>query len=239
MNSTNSTNSMNCSGGAEGGPASYLPSPTSEFPLLCLIVSGGHTDLVLMEKHLDYRLVGRTRDDAAGEAFDKAARLLGLGYPGGPAVQESAPKGDARRLKLPRAWLRGTDDFSFSGLKTALWQVVHRGALSSTPGDGRPGTYDAAASFQEAVVEVLVTKTVAAARNYGVRTLLVAGGVAANRRLRQRFEEECPVPLRIPPLSLCTDNAAMVAACGYYRWQAGRLSGYDLDAVPGLGLGSG
>lgn len=224
--------------GSEGGavvPISSLQPPASEFPLLCLIVSGGHTDLVFMERHLEYRILGRTRDDAAGEAFDKAARLLGLGYPGGPAIQEAAKQGDSRRLKLPRAWLKGSNDFSFSGLKTALWRLVDGGALSRNPEEGKPTVYDAAAAFQEAVVEVLVTKAIAVARRCGAQRLLLAGGVAANASLRNRLREG-PIPVSIPPLSLCTDNAGMVAACGCYCWQAGRFSGYDLDVVPGLPL---
>lgn len=208
----------------------------AEFPLLCLIVSGGHSDMVLMESHLQYQLKGRTRDDAAGEAFDKAARLLGLGYPGGPAVQEAASKGDARRVKLPRAWLRGSDDFSFSGLKTALLHLVTGGSLTTDAGDGKPGVFDAAAAFQEAVVDVLVTKTLNASRRYGVQRLLLAGGVASNAALRRSFQEKATIPLSIPPPHLCTDNAAMVAVCGYYCWKQERVSSYDLDVVPDLPL---
>jgi N6-L-threonylcarbamoyladenine synthase len=209
------------------------------FPLLCLIVSGGHSDLVLMEKHLQYKLLGRTRDDAAGEAFDKAARLLGLGFPGGPAIQEAARQGNSRKVKLPRAWLRGSDDFSFSGLKTALFHLMTGKSLTcrSSP-DAQTSIYDAAASFQEAVVDVLVTKTIAAARKYGVKQLLLAGGVAANTSLRCAFQEKSPVPLSIPPPHLCTDNAAMVAACGCYCWKVRRLSGYNLDVVADLPLAS-
>ncbi len=208
------------------------------FPLLCLIVSGGHSDLVLMDKHLQYQLKGRTRDDAAGEAFDKAARLLGLGYPGGPAVQEAAGRGGGRKVKLPRAWLRGNDDFSFSGLKTSLLHLVTRDGLSTDPEDGKPSVFDAAAGFQEAVVDVLVAKTLAAARRYGVQRLLLAGGVASNASLRQSFEDKATIPLSIPPPHLCTDNAAMVAVCGYYCWKMGRTSSYDLDVVPDLPLAS-
>ncbi len=209
---------------------------TPEFPLLCLIVSGGHTDLVLMESHLEYRLLGRTRDDAAGEAFDKGARLLGLGYPGGPAVQRAAESGDAHRVKLPRAWLRGSNDFSFSGLKTSLWHFVSGRRPAGIAEPQTPTVYDLAASFQEAVVEVLVDKTLSVARRHGVKSLLLAGGVASNGPLRRRFQDKAAVPLFIPPPSLCTDNAAMVAVCGYYYWQSGRFSGADLDVAPGLPL---
>lgn len=198
------------------------------FPLLCLIVSGGHSDLVLMKGHGDYTLLGRTRDDAAGEAFDKAARILDLGYPGGPAIQLAAESGTPS-IQLPRAWLKGSNDFSFSGLKTALLRLAEGGGISDRA--------DAAASFQEAVVDVLVTKSAAAARKYEVKQLLLAGGVAANGALRQRLAQASPVPVLIPELKLCTDNAAMIAACGYFRFLAGRLDGLDLDITPGLKLG--
>lgn len=208
---------------AESGPDS---GPV--FPLLCLIVSGGHSDLVLMKGHGDYTLLGRTRDDASGEAFDKAARILDLGYPGGPAIQRAAESG-APSIQLPRAWLKGSNDFSFSGLKTALLRLAE--------GSGLPDRSDAAASFQEAVVDVLATKSAAAAREYGVKQLLLAGGVAANKALRQRLTQSSPVPVLIPELKLCTDNAAMIAACGYFRFQSGRVDGLDLDITPGLKLG--
>jgi N6-L-threonylcarbamoyladenine synthase len=195
--------------------------------LLSLIVSGGHSDLVLMKGHGEYVLLGRTRDDAAGEAFDKAARILGLGYPGGPAIDQAARNGTAS-MPLPRAWLKGTDDFSFSGLKTALLRLAIAGQITSPA--------DASASFQQAVVDVLVAKTIAAAREHHVRQILLAGGVASNSLLRQRLVESSPLPVLIPPLPLCTDNAAMIAACGYYRFQAGKIDGLDLDVVPGLKL---
>lgn len=201
-----------------------------DFPLLCLIVSGGHTDLVLMTAHGHYLRLGRTRDDAAGEAFDKAARLLGLGYPGGPAIQEAAQGGNATSLPLPRAWLKGSDDFSFSGLKTALLHLVQKGKVSST----NATVADAAASFQEAVVDVLVTKTIAAAERHGVRQILLAGGVAANDALRSSFVQQSPIPVSFPPPTLCTDNAAMIATCGYYQFRAGKVAGHDLDVVPSL-----
>ena len=197
------------------------------FPCLCLIVSGGHSDLVLMTGHGQFEKLGRTRDDAAGEAFDKAARILGLGYPGGPAIEQAARSG-VPCLPLPRAWLKESHDFSFSGLKTALWHLVHRGEISVA---------DAAASFQLAIVDVLVAKTIEAAKQLEVEQILLSGGVAANKMLTQHFLTKSPIPVLIPPPHLCTDNAAMVAACGYYHLQAGKISGYDLDVVPSLSFG--
>jgi N6-L-threonylcarbamoyladenine synthase len=198
-----------------------------EFPCLCLVVSGGHSDLILMKGHGQFEKLGRTRDDAAGEAFDKAARILGLGYPGGPAIEQAARSGSPC-LPLPRAWLKDSHDFSFSGLKTALWHLVHRGEVSVA---------DAAASFQLAVADVLVVKTIEAAKQLKVRQILLSGGVAANKTLTQHFVANSPVPVLIPPSHLCTDNAAMTAVCGYYHFQAGKISGYDLDVVPSLSLG--
>jgi len=200
-----------------------------EFPLLCLIVSGGHTELVLMPGHLQYQPLGATLDDAAGEAFDKVARLLDLGYPGGPAIQAAALQGAPGAVDLPRAWLRGTYDFSFSGLKTAVLHLVQR-----ANGDLNPA--DVAVAFQESVVEVLVEKTARAAEEFGVKEVLVAGGVAANRFLRERLAERISRPVRYPPIWLCTDNAAMIGAAGYYAWKAGRRNGLDLDVVPSLAL---
>jgi len=197
------------------------------FPCLCLIVSGGHSDLVLMREHGHFEKLGRTRDDAAGEAFDKAARILGLDYPGGPAIEHAACSGTSC-LPLPRAWLQGSQDFSFSGLKTALWHLAHKGGVSVA---------DAAASFQMAVADVLVTKTIEAAKQLKVEQILLSGGVAANKTLTQQFLVNSPVSVLIPPPHLCTDNAAMVAACGYYNLQLGKISGYELDVVPSLHIG--
>ncbi len=211
--------------------ANWLVEPSTDsaplFPLVCLIVSGGHSDLVLMKGHGDYVLLGQTRDDAAGEAFDKAARILGLGYPGGPAIEQVAKSGISS-IQLPRAWLKGTSDFSFSGIKTALVRLVEEGKISTKA--------DAAASFQEAVVDVLVTKTIDAAKEHRVKQILLAGGVASNKLLRQRLVKSSPIPVLIPPPVLCTDNAAMIAACGYYHFQAGKIDGLDLDVVPSLKL---
>ena len=208
--------------------ANWLTNSTPLFPLVCLIVSGGHSDLVLMKGHGDYMVLGRTRDDAAGEAFDKAARILGLGYPGGPAIEKAARNGNATSIQLPRAWLKGTNDFSFSGVKTALLRLVEGGKVSSKA--------DGAASFQEAVIEVLVTKTVAVAKEHGVKQILLAGGVASNELLREWLVRNSPIPVRVPEPVLCTDNAAMIAACGYYHFQAGKVDGLDLDVVPSLRL---
>jgi len=205
----------------------HSPDSAPLFPLVCLIVSGGHSDLVLMKGHGDYVVLGRTRDDAAGEAFDKAARILDLGYPGGPAIEQAARAGTAS-IQLPRAWLKGTNDFSFSGVKTALLRLVEEGKVSTKA--------DAAASFQEAVVDVLVTKTMAVAREYRVKQILLAGGVASNELLRQWLVKNSPIPVLIPELKLCTDNAAMIAACGFYHFQAGKIDGLDLDVVPNLKL---
>ena len=217
--------------------ANWLGSASPLFPLVALIVSGGHSDLVLMKGHGDYVMLGRTRDDAAGEAFDKAARILQLGYPGGPAIDQTARKGTAL-VKMARAWLKGTNDFSFSGVKTELLRLVESGKVSlSASGDGGLITVaDAAASFQEAVIEVLVTKTIEAAKECRVRQILLAGGVASNQLLRRRLQENSTIPVLIPQPELCTDNAAMIAACGYYRFRGGRVDGLDLDVVPGLKL---
>jgi N6-L-threonylcarbamoyladenine synthase len=195
-------------------------------PALGLIVSGGHTDLVLMSAHGEYRRLGRTRDDAAGEAFDKVGRLLGLGFPGGPAIERAA--GDATpSLRLPRAWLRGSDDFSFSGLKTAVLHTV-RGEGAATP----PVT-EIAAAFQSSVVDVLTKKAAAAAEREGARSVLLSGGVAANGPLRAALFARSAVPVFAPPPLLCTDNGAMIAACAHYRFEDLR-AGWDLDADPAM-----
>jgi N6-L-threonylcarbamoyladenine synthase len=209
--------------------------PPPRLPALCLVVSGGHTDLVIMEDHATFRRIGRTRDDAAGEAFDKVARLLGLGFPGGPAIQRAAQGVVKPTLRLPRAWLRGSYDFSFSGLKTAVLHLMRgeNGPLARV-GSRPPLLPEIAAAFQEAVVDVLVAKTVRAAQEFGVQEVLLAGGVAANALLRQTLRERSPVPVRIPPIKFCTDNGAMIGACGYYYLTRGARSGLDLDVYPSL-----
>jgi len=224
---------------------------TLAFPLLCLIVSGGHTDLSVMSDYGQYRRLGGTIDDAAGEAFDKAARLLGLGYPGGPAIQRAAEGGSPAAYPFPRARLRNTFDFSFSGLKTAVLRAVQkydpnvqRPADAVPTGDKRapmrlipPSTVaNLAASFQAAVVDVLVEKTARAAAEHEVNGVLMAGGVAANRSLRDKMKESLSVPLHMPPISLATDNATGVGVVGYWALQRGRLDDWDLDVVPGLKL---
>jgi len=206
-----------------------LPSPVAEpeFPLVCLIVSGAHSDVVLMRGHGDYVRLGHTRDDAAGEAFDKVARMLGLGFPGGPAIQRAAEAGDPKRFPLPRAWQGDSYDFSFSGLKTAVLRLVE----SLGP---NPPVADVAASFQAAIVEVLAAKTARAATEFGARQVALAGGVAANVPLRHTVQERVGVEVRLPPIALCTDNAAMIGAAAYYRWEAGARSDLTLDARPNL-----
>jgi N6-L-threonylcarbamoyladenine synthase len=224
------------------------------FPLVCLIVSGGHSELVLMTDHCQYRRLGGTIDDAAGEAFDKVARILGLGYPGGPAIQEAAKRGKASAFQLPRAWLGNSYDFSFSGLKTAVLRVAEKyedKVLPMPAGDKRSrrltsqeplalrgalSVPNLAASFQEAVVDVLTEKTCRAAAEFGAGQILLSGGVAANAALRERMVERSPVPVLCPPPYLCSDNAAMIAAAAYWHWIRGQTSGWDLDVVPNLHL---
>ncbi|MBC8249942.1 MAG: tRNA (adenosine(37)-N6)-threonylcarbamoyltransferase complex transferase subunit TsaD, partial [Anaerolineales bacterium] len=203
--------------------------PAIVFPVLCLVVSGGHTELILMSGHGQYQRLGGTLDDAAGEAFDKVGRLLGLDYPGGPAIEQAAQYGDPTAFDLPRAWLGDSYNFSFSGLKTAVLRIVkaHEGQLP---------VVDLAASFQIAVVDVLVEKAKRAAQEYGAEQILLAGGVAANKLLRQEMAERSDLPVLCPPISLCTDNAAMVAGAAYFRYQTGYRSGWDLDVIPNLKL---
>ena len=233
------------------------------FPVLILIVSGGHTELVLMEGHGQYRRLGGTLDDAAGEAFDKAARLLGLPYPGGPAMQRAADGGDPARFDLPRAVMNNPDhryNFSFSGLKTAVlrlireqqtlvgeedWpagyagQVLQRRDESADQPDSRLTLIrDIAASFQAAVADALVSKTMQAAADFNVRHICVCGGVAANGELRRQLAARLDIPYSIPPIWLCTDNAAMIGAAGYYSWVSGMRSGWDLDVRARLPLAS-
>jgi N6-L-threonylcarbamoyladenine synthase len=207
-----------------------------QFPLLALVVSGGHTELVYMEEHGSFEVIGETRDDAVGEAYDKVARTLSLPYPGGPHIDRLAVEGSAT-IDLPRAWLeKDSYDFSFSGLKSAVINTVHN---AKQRGEHiRPE--DLAASFQASVVDVLVTKTVRAAKEYGVKQVLLAGGVAANSGLRARLQEEFAsleeVELIIPPLSLCTDNAAMIAAAGMIAYEQGKCSDLALNANSGLDI---
>ena len=245
--------------------AGASPADEPGFPLACLVASGGHTDLILMEGHGKYRLLGRTRDDAAGEAFDKAARLLGLGFPGGPEIQKAAatladfsdtdpaadpdlapdPAAEARRAQaaapLPRAWMRGTLDFSFSGIKTALLHRARDIGLYPPDDTPRPDTQRLvaalAAQFQESLVDVMAAKLLDLAQRYRARGLVLGGGVTANARLRQRVLADSPLPAVIPPPVLCTDNGAMIAAAAYYQYQRGDIADWTLDVDPSLPFG--
>jgi len=202
--------------------------PEPQFPLMALLVSGGHTELNLMTDHLTYKRLGSTLDDAAGEAFDKVGRLLRLPFPGGPSIQKAAEPGDATRFKFPRARLDTPYDFSFSGLKTAVLYEVNELKKKNKP----LPVEDLAASFQTAVVEVLFNKTIKAAREFGAKEILIAGGVSANRALRQVFQSQKEFKVHIPAFSLCTDNATMIAAAGYHRYVSGHISKLDMDVQP-------
>jgi len=202
------------------------------FPLLSMLVSGGHTEIVLMRDHGDYEYLGSTLDDAAGEAFDKVGRLLGLPYPGGPEIERVAQNGRPQAFDFPRAWLDDTYDFSFSGLKTAVLREVQK--YSDQP-RGRL-LADLAASFQAAVVDVLSAKASRAAREFDVTAVLLSGGVTANQTLRETTVKRVDVPVYYPPIFLCTDNAAMVGACAHRHLEAGETADWDLDVVAGLRL---
>jgi N6-L-threonylcarbamoyladenine synthase len=207
--------------------ASFLESPAPEFPFLCLVVSGGHTSLFIAEDYRTFRELGRTRDDAAGEAYDKVSKLLGLGYPGGPVIDSLAQRGDPRAIDFPRAYLPETFDFSFSGMKTAVLNF-----MKANPSPSSELVNDIAASFQAAMVDVLVRKTEWAVRKKWIRRVALSGGVAANSGLRKRMMDmgqEKEVEVFIPSAGLCTDNAAMIAAAGYHHFIAGDLAGLDLN----------
>lgn len=204
--------------------------PEIEFPILTLVVSGGHTELYLMVDHGEYKHLGGTIDDAAGEAFDKVGRLIGLPYPGGPAIDKAARSGNPQAFKFPRAIMDDAFNFSFSGLKTSVLRQTKRFH------EGRMPVNDLAASFQSAVIDVLVSKTERAATAYGVTAVHIAGGVSANSELRKRMKEQLSIPVRYPPLFLCTDNAAMIGAAAHFQFIKGKRDGLDLDVVPNLQL---
>jgi N6-L-threonylcarbamoyladenine synthase len=216
------------------------PGADPGFPLLCLIASGGHTDLVLMKDHGQFTLLGRTRDDAAGEAFDKAAKMLGLGFPGGPAIQKASQSSRGNEGRFPRPRVKDSLDFSFSGLKTALLRrAEERGWYP--PVEGREPdpqqVADMAASYQEAIVDCLVARTLEAAERYGVSGVLIGGGVAANTLLRSELTRHSPAPVVMPPPPLCTDNGAMIGAAGWFHLRGGLRQQWDLDVLPRLVLG--
>ena len=222
--------------------ANYITNQDWEPPFLCLVVSGGHTDLILIEDYKNYQILGRTRDDAAGEAFDKVARAIGLGYPGGPKVQKAAEQGNPDAVHFPRPCIEEEGyDFSFSGLKSAVLNFLNQEAMQGRAVGTEKGLSqaDIAASFQAAVVEVLVTKTIQAARDYHVSRVAIAGGVSANKPLREGLRQAClkaGIEFNCPEFILCTDNAAMIASAAYYSWEKGESSPLDLNANPNLTL---
>lgn len=217
--------------------ANYIENKELEPPFLCLIVSGGHTHLVIVKDYGEYEIVGRTRDDAAGEAFDKVARAIGLGYPGGPKIDKLAKEGNKNAIPFPRAKVAENEyDFSFSGVKSAVLNYINGCNMKGE----EVNRADVAASFQEAVVDVLVTHTVAAAKAYGFKTVAMAGGVASNSALREGMQKACEangLKLCYPSPIYCTDNGAMIGAAGYYEYLKGARAGLDLNAVPNLRIG--
>jgi len=217
--------------------ANFIAHQELEPPFLCLIVSGGHTHLVMMEDYGKFTIIGKTRDDAAGEAFDKVARAVGLGYPGGPKIDKEAKSGDPNAITFPRAHVEGAPyDFSFSGLKSATLNYINHAAMMGQE-INRP---DLVASFQNAVVDALVSRAVEAAKEFDVDKVVMAGGVAANSALRAKLAEECErngLKSYYPTPILCTDNAAMIGSAAYFEYQKGVRSGWDLNAVPNLRLG--
>lgn len=213
--------------------ANYLSEHKPDLPFVCLIASGGHSHIIIMRQNNEYEIVGRTVDDAAGEAFDKAARVLELPYPGGPKLSELAEQGDPAALRLPNPKVEHPYDFSFSGLKTAFINAAHKLIQS---GQAIPKA-DFAASFEKTVTDILVQKTIAVAQDYGIRNVCIAGGVSANKRLRTKLIKECEeyqlTPF-MPKLEFCTDNAAMIASAAYYALQKGCSADLTLNAVPNL-----
>ncbi len=229
----------------DGQTTLALPTTAPQFPMLALIVSGGHSQLVLFQNHGDYELLGQTQDDAVGEAFDKVAKIIGLPYPGGPSVATAALDGDPFRYKLPKAKLSGKYDFSFSGLKTAVLRAVQRevGKDFTFPSHELPALLtasqrnDFAASFQHTAVSTLVDKTEQAFNDYAPKSVVIAGGVAANQELRRQLSERLPIPIEYAPMNLCTDNAAMIATLGYYYAQHLEPSDpYSLEVIPSISM---
>ncbi len=217
--------------------ANYIANPTLEPPFVCLVVSGGHTHLVSVKDYGEYEILGRTRDDAAGEAFDKVARAIGLGYPGGPKIDKISKEGNPKAIRFPRAKVGdGEYDFSFSGLKSAVLNYLNGCQMKGE----EVHTADVAASFQQAVIDVLVGHSMDAIEKYDLDKFTIAGGVASNASLRKAFEDACAekgIEFFLPPPVLCTDNAAMIGAAAYYEYMKGIRHGYDLNAVPNLKLG--
>lgn len=217
--------------------ANYIEHPDLEPPFMCLIVSGGHTHLVIVKDYGEFEILGRTRDDAAGEAFDKVARAIGLGYPGGPKIDKLAKEGNAEAIQFPKAKLEsGPYDFSFSGVKSAVLNYINKCKMQGEEFDRA----DLAASFQKAVVDTLVEKAVKAAKEYHMDKLAIAGGVASNSALREAMENACKkesIQFYYPSPIFCTDNAAMIGVAAYYEYQKGTRHGLDLNAVPNLKLG--
>ncbi len=222
-----------------------LPSKQPDFPMLALIVSGGHSQLVLFHDHGDYELLGQTQDDAVGEAFDKVAKIIGLPYPGGPAIAQAAETGDIKSYPLPKAKMQGEYDFSFSGLKTAVLRAVQRevGVETSFPSSGLPALLNdvqranIAASFQHTAIETLVDKAERAFKHYSPASVVIAGGVAANHELRRQLTARLPLPIEYAPMSLCTDNGAMIATLGYYYAQTKPATNpVDLEVIPSLSM---
>lgn len=225
--------------------ANFLNKTAPEFPMLALIVSGGHSQLVLFHNHGDYELLGQTQDDAIGEAFDKVAKIIGLPYPGGPSIAEAAKNGNPHAYILPKAKLSGKYDYSFSGLKTAVLRAVQRevGVDFAFPSSGLAERLDDvqranfAASFQKVAIETLVEKTAKAYFDYLPKSVVIAGGVAANQELRRMLSEALPITVNYPPINLCTDNAAMVGALGYYQSQISQPADpYSLEVIPSLSM---
>ena len=217
--------------------ANYIENPDLEPPFVCLIVSGGHTHLVIVKDYGEFEIIGRTRDDAAGEAFDKVARAVGLGYPGGPKVDKTAKEGNPHAIEFPRAKVEGSPyDFSFSGLKSAVLNYINKAHMTGE----EIRVPDLVASFQNAVVEALVSRAVLAAKEYGYDKLAIAGGVASNSALRAAMQEACDkehIRFYHPSPIFCTDNAAMIGCAAYYEYKKGTRHGWDLNAIPNLKLG--